>query len=522
MHAVYKASSTTTKVRAVFDASAKSSTGVSLNDTLLVGPTIHPPLVDVLLRFRSRPVALTADVSKMYRAIELTDDDKDLHRFVWRSHLDDPLKDYRMTRVTFGVSASSFAANMAVKRNAFDYSQEFPLAAEVVHKSFYVDDCLTGAADSKSALLLQQQLTELFSRGGFVLRKWNSNDCSVMEKVLEELRDSREVHTFSEATKCSKTLGIEWNVATDQFHLCISKPPSVSKMTKRNVVSDVAKVFNALGLFSPVTTVKMKILLQRLWETKLDWDDPVPDNLLEVWSQCKMKLPSLSTMHVPRCYSPIGFSLSSVQLHGFSDASEEAYAGVVYLCLVDPTGKVHTAIVMSKTRVKGCQSPHLTVKELKSAEDYWLMIIQKESFPKELDASEKGQPLPKNSRLLPFRPICDKNHSVLRVGGRLSNSSLSYSQSHPVILDGKHPITKLIILSEHRRLMHAGPTLLLSPLNQRFHIVGARRTVRFITRQCIMCKHHAIKPHDQLLGQPLPLRSLEWTMLDPSRSNMGT
>ena len=51
MHAVYKASSTTTKVRAVFDASAKSSTGVSLNDTLLVGPTVHPPLIDVLLRF---------------------------------------------------------------------------------------------------------------------------------------------------------------------------------------------------------------------------------------------------------------------------------------------------------------------------------------------------------------------------------------------------------------------------------------------------------------------------------------
>ena len=121
MHAVYKASSTTTKVRAVFNASAKSSTGVSLNDTLLVGPTIHPPLLDALLRFRLYPVALTADVSKMYRAIELADGDRDLHRFVWRSDPKEPLKDYRMTRVTFGVSASSFAANTAVKQNAIDY-----------------------------------------------------------------------------------------------------------------------------------------------------------------------------------------------------------------------------------------------------------------------------------------------------------------------------------------------------------------------------------------------------------------
>ena len=69
MHAVKKESSTTTKVRAVFDASAKSSSNASLNDTLLVGPTIHSSLVDVLLRFRLHQIALTADVSKMYRAI---------------------------------------------------------------------------------------------------------------------------------------------------------------------------------------------------------------------------------------------------------------------------------------------------------------------------------------------------------------------------------------------------------------------------------------------------------------------
>ena len=120
MHVVRKSSSTTTKVRAVFDASAKTSSGVSLNDTLLVGPTVHSSLVDVLLRFRQHRVALVADVSRMYRAIALTDADKDLHRFVWRSSPSDSIKDYRMTRVTFGVSASSFVSNMCVKQNALD------------------------------------------------------------------------------------------------------------------------------------------------------------------------------------------------------------------------------------------------------------------------------------------------------------------------------------------------------------------------------------------------------------------
>ena len=75
MHVVLKESSTTTKVSAVFDASAKSSSGFSLNDTLLVGPTVHSSLVDVLLRFRHHHYALTTDVSKMYRAIKLTRSD---------------------------------------------------------------------------------------------------------------------------------------------------------------------------------------------------------------------------------------------------------------------------------------------------------------------------------------------------------------------------------------------------------------------------------------------------------------
>jgi hypothetical protein len=99
-------SSSTTKVRAVFDASAKSASGVSLNDTLLVGPTVHSSLIDVLLRMHR--VALTADVSKMYHAIELFLPDRDLHRFVWRStakqsseRLQDDPCDIRCVRILF-------------------------------------------------------------------------------------------------------------------------------------------------------------------------------------------------------------------------------------------------------------------------------------------------------------------------------------------------------------------------------------------------------------------------------------
>ena len=91
-----------------------------------------------------RQIALIANVSRMYRAILLSEADKDLHRFVRRSDPKATLLDYRMTRITFGVSSPSFVANMCIKQNALDFSMKYPYAAKVVADSFYVDDCLTG------------------------------------------------------------------------------------------------------------------------------------------------------------------------------------------------------------------------------------------------------------------------------------------------------------------------------------------------------------------------------------------
>ena len=142
MHAVRKETSSTTKSRVVFVASEKTTTGTSLNDHLLIGPTVHSPLIDVLLRFRQHKVALTTDVSRMYRAVLLPKDQRDLHRFVWRDDPNQRVKDYRMTRLTFGVSASSFAANMAMKQNAINHRESHPRAFQVVLKSFYADNAL--------------------------------------------------------------------------------------------------------------------------------------------------------------------------------------------------------------------------------------------------------------------------------------------------------------------------------------------------------------------------------------------
>ena len=348
--AVVKASSTTTKVRAVFDASAKSASGVSLNDQLLVGPTVHAALVDVLLQFRLHRIALATDVSRMYRAILLPDSERDLHRFVWRRNPTDPLKDFRMTRLTFGVSASSFAANMAVKQNAIDFAEEFPLAASVVHASFYVDDGLVGADSAEEATRLQQQLQELFSRGGFLLRKWKSSAPDVLRELPPHLLDESPSQALPDPDGFSKALGVEWSTDLDCFRLTVAHLSPKEVLSKRALISDVARTYDVLGWYAPAI-ITLKILFQRLWEDKLKWDDPVPLEVQEQWERWRKELSALVSRLIPRCYFPKRVNVTSTQLHGFSDASEAAYAGVVYLRMVDSEGGIHVSLVMAKTKV---------------------------------------------------------------------------------------------------------------------------------------------------------------------------
>lgn len=301
MHAVRKESSSTTKIRAVFDASAKSSNGVSLNDTLQVGPTVHSSLIDVLLRFRSYRVAVTSDVSRMYRAVKLVPSDHDFHRFVWRSSPNEQLVDYRMKRVTFGVCASSFAANMSVKQNAIDFGTEYPLAAKAVNESFYVDDCLSGADTIKETIKLRQQLQDLFSRAGFLLRKWRSSELAVLKHIPPDLQDPQLMQPIPNHDEYTKTLGIEWNASMDHFRLTVAKLPPLEHVSKRFLVSVVAKTFDILGWFSPAMT-KVKILLQQLWELKVDWDDTVPPQIHDSWLQWRTELDLLSSKLIPRYY----------------------------------------------------------------------------------------------------------------------------------------------------------------------------------------------------------------------------
>ena len=113
MHGVFKSSSSTTKLHLVFDASAKSLNGFSLNDLLLPGPSLYPMITSIVIKFRSHQIAISSDISKMFREVVLNPKHEDYHRFL-QQNLKGAIEDWRRVRLTFGVSSSPYLASQVL------------------------------------------------------------------------------------------------------------------------------------------------------------------------------------------------------------------------------------------------------------------------------------------------------------------------------------------------------------------------------------------------------------------------
>ena len=359
-HGVAKESSTTTKLRIVFDGSATTTSGASLNDTLLPGPSLYPLLTSILNQFHCPQIGMSADISKMFREVSLAPQDRDLHRFLIDGE-DKTVRDWRMCRVTFGVTCSPFLASSVLLQVARDPLQEYLRAAEAVRRSFYVDDCLTGAATVEEAASLREELNALLARACMLLRKWRSSSPELLETVPTELQETDSSTMCVTLSDCPKTLGVHWNTQTDTLHIHTPVLDHLHTPTKREIASAVGMTFDVLGWFSPATVV-VKILFQKLWARKVNWDDSIPEDLLPMWDRWRTELSSLTHHPIQRRYATNSSTVIDKQLHGFCDASQLAYGGVVYLrCLHEDT-TVSVSLVAGKSKVAPLASstiPHL-------------------------------------------------------------------------------------------------------------------------------------------------------------------
>jgi len=273
-HGVLKESSSSTRLRVVFNGSWTISSSTSLYNNLLVGKNLLPALDHILLRWRWHRYVMASDIEKMYRQILVHNDDRDLQRILWRSDIRQEMSEFRLTTVTYGLVCAPFLAVRTLRQLAEDEADRFSKGSSVLLRDVYVDDVLTGADTIEEALQLQTELIQLCKAGGFPLKKWTSNVGQLMETIPAEDRAQITPLAWSTQGENHFTLGLLWSPEADCFAL---KRPEEEVVTKRSILTQTARLFDSLGWLTPVS-ILAKITIQSTWLLRLEWDTPLPEN----------------------------------------------------------------------------------------------------------------------------------------------------------------------------------------------------------------------------------------------------
>jgi len=205
----------------------------------------------------------------MYRQIKINPDDTRYQLIYWGDNPAGALNCYKINTVTYGTTEAPYLTVKRIQTLADQNVDKYPLAARATKEDFYVDDLMTGSDDLLEAVSKQNQLINMLKSAGFQLRKWCANHLKLLINVPPEdiepllnIRDGIEDHV--------KTLGVTWLPKADEIAIKTLwvKPTTI---TKRTILSDVAHIFDPIGLVSPVI-IQAKIFIQELWKLKIDWD----------------------------------------------------------------------------------------------------------------------------------------------------------------------------------------------------------------------------------------------------------
>ncbi|XP_026746103.1 uncharacterized protein LOC113507448 [Trichoplusia ni] len=329
-HGVIREDKDTTKLRVVFDASCYGTNHVSLNDNMLVGPKLQQDLRHILMRWRTHRICMTADIIKMYRMVRVAEEDTDYQRLLWRPTTSEQVKQYKLVRLTFGTACASYLAVKTLQRLADDEKTKFPAASKITKTDFYMDDLLTGSETEDEAISIYKDMNKLLNLGGFELQKWSSNNENVLKYMGINKRDDHELPL--KVNSLVKVLGVNWNRETDNFVYSLNLPETKEPITKRRVLSDVAKLYDPLGWIAPVVVIA-KFMIQKLWKMGLGWDDTISEELTSEWLQFRDNLAHIKSVFIPRWLQC--FNTSTIELHVFADASQAEYAAAVYIRIVE-------------------------------------------------------------------------------------------------------------------------------------------------------------------------------------------
>ncbi|XP_043242111.1 uncharacterized protein LOC122391871 [Amphibalanus amphitrite] len=355
------------KPRVVFDAAAVCD-GTSLNSVLLRGPDFMQSLHGVLLRFRQEPFAVVGDIYQMFHQIKVRDEDRPALSFLWRGvEVTEPPSLYQMQVVIFGAKCSPSIANYIVRRTLTDSNgaEKLEEGKPSLISSFYVDDFLRSEETADAALSTMEQVKSLMRQGGFRLNKWRSNCPELLEHLPESDRDASQKKLTACEGGARKALGCLWSPTEDT--LSIQVRTADVPATKRGVVRMAAMIFDPLGIITPFL-LQAKIIIQKLWAQKLDWDEEFSGVELTLWQKWLAELSAVKDIKVPRSLKmSVTGNIKEMELHLFSDASEDAFAAVAYVRMTGADGRRCVSFVMSRSRVAPLKQLSIVRLELQGA-----------------------------------------------------------------------------------------------------------------------------------------------------------
>lgn len=342
------------KLRIVWDAAAVSG-GISLNDVLMKGPDLNTLLPSVLYKFREHPVAVSGDIREMFHQVRINEEDQHCQRFFWPNE-DGSMDVYVLTVMSFGAKCSPSVAQFVKNQNAERFRDRFPVAVDIIQRSHYVDDMLTSMDTEDEAIELTKQVKMIHEAGGFEIRGWASNSTKVLaafgiESVSEKSLD------ITSAVANEKVLGMWWSTKGDYFTYKVFTERNKEiltegrRPTKCEVLRILMSIYDPLGLIACFLML-LKIVLQDVWRSGVDWKDEICDAEYSRWQQWLDFLPQLESLQIPRCYQ-VSWANSDgtiIQLHTFVDASECGYSAVSYFRFVNGD-QIHCALVGVKCRV---------------------------------------------------------------------------------------------------------------------------------------------------------------------------
>lgn len=347
------------KFRVVFDASCPTDKGISLNDAQFVGPKLQRDLHDIIIRFRRHKIAINADIEKMYRQIRIVPEQWDLHRIFFRENPKEPLKEYCMVVITYGLASSPYLSVKCMIEGAEQYKTEFPEAVKIIQNDFYMDDCASGAENEEHAIKLAKEIDHVLKKSQFELRKWRSNSVHLVNNLAGEA----EASVLFEEKGTTSLLGMKWLPKPDVFTYVV-RANNIEKLTKRSILSITSQLFDPNGLIAPVVT-KAKLLIQSLWKAKISWDEKVPIEITKQWESLWSTIHELSNVRIKRW---IGYGGGAkVQLHGFADSSGKAYGGAIYVRIEHDNNSIETHLIAAKSRVAPIKEVSIPRLELSAA-----------------------------------------------------------------------------------------------------------------------------------------------------------